>query len=276
MKTKYIVGVTLFLFWAAVTALATTSLLLYEKNKGGTVDQILTATSTTTGTKNILTTTEVAKHNTTASCWIVVSGKVYDVTSLIGTHSGGSNAITQACGRDATNDFLTKNGNGSHTRSDAQMLGSYYIGDVGSSASTIQNTVTKNNASNGIISSNNSGVNTNQISTVTLTVSEVAKHNTTASCWMTISGKVYDITNFFGSHPGGDPALRSSCGTDATVAFNTRGGTGTHSQSAIAMLTQFYIGNSGATITTSNTTSNGQPVVTPPAFTGGGRGEDDD
>ncbi|KAI0377246.1 hypothetical protein F5Y04DRAFT_285191 [Hypomontagnella monticulosa] len=52
-----------------------------------------------------LTTTEVAKHNTTSSCWIVVDGKVYDVTSYLGQHPGGAAILLRQGGRDATAEF---------------------------------------------------------------------------------------------------------------------------------------------------------------------------
>ncbi|CAH0056133.1 unnamed protein product, partial [Clonostachys solani] len=49
--------------------------------------------------------TEVAKHNTKDSCWVVISGIVYDVTQLIDQHPGGANAILALAGKDATEDF---------------------------------------------------------------------------------------------------------------------------------------------------------------------------
>ncbi|KAI2631327.1 hypothetical protein GGS26DRAFT_591210 [Hypomontagnella submonticulosa] len=52
-----------------------------------------------------LTTAEVAKHNTTSSCWIVVNGKVYDVTSYLGQHPGGAAILLRQGGRDATAEF---------------------------------------------------------------------------------------------------------------------------------------------------------------------------
>ena len=40
-----------------------------------------------------------------------------------------------------------------------------------------------------------------------LNMSEINKHNKSTDCWMLISGNVYDITSFFGSHPGGSAGL---------------------------------------------------------------------
>lgn len=44
----------------------------------------------------------VATHNTASSCWTVIDGSVYDVTSWISQHPGGARAITQLCGTDGT------------------------------------------------------------------------------------------------------------------------------------------------------------------------------
>lgn len=41
---------------------------------------------------------EVAEHNTTASCWIVVEGKVFDATSYLQPHPGGKEIIMSVAG----------------------------------------------------------------------------------------------------------------------------------------------------------------------------------
>ena len=81
---------------------------------------------------------------------------------------------------------------------------------------------------------------------VTLTSAEVAKHSVFGDCWMIISDKVYDMSDFT-NHPGGT-AYVPYCGTDATVGFETKGGRGAHSVNAHAMLDNYYIGDFGQTI----------------------------
>ena len=90
---------------------------------------------------------------------------------------------------------------------------------------------------------------------LTLNMSEISKHNKESDCWMLISGKVYDITSFFGSHPGGNSTMAPSCGKDATDAYDTKdpyatstsGGRG-HSSRAQSMLANYYLGNLNQTI----------------------------
>ncbi|KAJ5924916.1 hypothetical protein N7454_007555 [Penicillium verhagenii] len=52
-----------------------------------------------------LTLSEVECHNTEASCWIIVHGKVYDVTNFLSHHPGGISVILQFAGKDATEEY---------------------------------------------------------------------------------------------------------------------------------------------------------------------------
>ena len=54
------------------------------------------------------------------------------------------------------------------------------------------------------------------------TMERVKANNTASSCWTVISGNVYDLTRWIGSHPGGSGAIRSLCGTDGTAEFNSQ------------------------------------------------------
>merc|ERR1711881_149769 len=49
---------------------------------------------------------------------------------------------------------------------------------------------------------------------------EVAKHNSKDSCWVVLDGKVLDVTNFLKDHPGGELAILTFAGKDATEEFN--------------------------------------------------------
>ncbi|KAM4094805.1 hypothetical protein ACB094_06G222300 [Castanea mollissima] len=71
------------------------------------------------------------------------------------------------------------------------------------------------------------------------TFEEVAKHNNKKTCWIIVSGKVYDITPFLEDHPGGDEVLISSTERDATDGFEFVN----HSDSAKEMMKKYYIGD---------------------------------
>lgn len=103
-------------------------------------------TSTVTGTKTVTTAgpsaqapvpaptpsrttlnmTTVAAHATESDCWIVVSGKVYSVTSYIPMHPGGKRRIVNQCGGDATTAFE----NAGHSSRAYSLLGGYLVGTL--------------------------------------------------------------------------------------------------------------------------------------------------
>ncbi|KZV88556.1 hypothetical protein EXIGLDRAFT_563744, partial [Exidia glandulosa HHB12029] len=47
----------------------------------------------------------VAKHNSRESCWVVIAGRVYDVTQFLDEHPGGASVILKYAGRDATAEY---------------------------------------------------------------------------------------------------------------------------------------------------------------------------
>ncbi len=85
-----------------------------------------------TGSSGVtLTPAEIAQHGSSGSCWVIISGKVYDLTSYIGIHPGGPGEIIPYCGKDGTTAFATKNSGSSHSSSATSLLDSYFIGDFG-------------------------------------------------------------------------------------------------------------------------------------------------
>lgn len=58
----------------------------------------------------------------------------------------------------------------------------------------------------------------------TYTLTEVALHNKSTDCWSVVSKTVYNLTTWIAQHPGGESAIKSMCGIDATVMFNSQHG----------------------------------------------------
>merc|ERR1719191_1177322 len=52
------------------------------------------------------------------------------------------------------------------------------------------------------------------------TLEEVAKHTTKTDCWVVVAGEVLNVTNFLSAHPGGELAILTFGGKDATEEFN--------------------------------------------------------
>ena len=87
---------------------------------------------------------------------------------------------------------------------------------------------------------------------VALSLDEISKHNSQGDCWLLINSKVYDVTSYITSHPGGKSEIIDRCGKDATNLFDTMGDRGSsHSSSANSLLDSFYLGNLNQEITTS-------------------------
>ena len=58
----------------------------------------------------------------------------------------------------------------------------------------------------------------------TFTVAQVKEHNSGTSCYSTINGNVYDLTEWINKHPGGKLAILGICGRDGSVVFNMQHG----------------------------------------------------
>ncbi|XP_074568622.1 uncharacterized protein LOC141825131 [Curcuma longa] len=68
---------------------------------------------------------------------------------------------------------------------------------------------------------------------------EISLHTTKEDCWLSIGGKVYDVSTFMEEHPGGeDVILHASASGDATQAFEEIG----HSSAAISSMKSYLIG----------------------------------
>ncbi|TKY61224.1 Cytochrome b5 isoform E [Spatholobus suberectus] len=76
-----------------------------------------------------LTFEEVAKHNHKKDCWIIVHGKVYDITPFLDDHPGGDEVLLTATEKDATVDFEDVG----HSDSAIEMMEKYFIGKVDTS-----------------------------------------------------------------------------------------------------------------------------------------------
>jgi predicted heme/steroid binding protein len=70
-----------------------------------------------------------------------------------------------------------------------------------------------------------------------LTAEEVAKHATRDDVWIIVDGKVYDVTSFVDSHPGGDTILNNA-GKDSSAGVHGP----QHPVSVWDVLATYYIG----------------------------------
>ncbi|KAK8541580.1 hypothetical protein V6N13_137815 [Hibiscus sabdariffa] len=57
------------------------------------------------GEGKVYTLADVSQHNNAKDCWLVIGGKVYNVTKFLEDHPGGDEVLLSATGKDATDDF---------------------------------------------------------------------------------------------------------------------------------------------------------------------------
>ncbi len=74
------------------------------------------------------TAAEVAAHRDASSCWLIIGGEVYDVTSYIDEHPANPRTILDYCGKEATRGFDTKDRNRPHSDEAQRLLDRYRIG----------------------------------------------------------------------------------------------------------------------------------------------------
>ena len=242
---KKLTIVSLFIFWAVMTSILTAGLIL-RGNNGNSAIQSSNQTQSGVGPiPNVkLTLPEISKHDSAADCWLIINNKVYNVTDFLSGHPGGIETIIPYCGKDATAAFNTKDlpNPKPHSKSASSMLDQYYLGDVGQDLPKNQQPSSSSQTETKVQTQIQTQTQSQTVSdpSIQLTLQEVAKHNSQSDCWLIIENKIYGVTNYLNSHPGGVSAIVSYCGKDATQAFNV---TMPHSQNAHNILVGFYIGD---------------------------------
>lgn len=174
-----------------------------NKSTNNVTDDTLTFDSTT-GTFSL---DQIAMHNKADDCFVIVDSLVYDVSGLISDYPEETDLISYCGSGEEARLYFDENPN---TNS---LLDNYYIGELSWEYSP-------------------------DYADGEITLEEVAMHNTPQDCYLEIEGKVYDVTKYINSHPGGNEILRG-CGKDATDLFVGK----PHSDSAVSILESYYIGD---------------------------------
>ncbi|CAG9771826.1 unnamed protein product [Ceutorhynchus assimilis] len=104
-------------------------------------------------------------------------------------------------------------------------------------AKTITNVFGSANSSSNLLASPQQAVTKPEDREISL--QEVEWHDSPKDCWIVIYDRVYDVTDFLDTHPGGEDILLEHAGRDATVAFRGSG----HSAQAIRALDKYLIGS---------------------------------
>jgi cytochrome b involved in lipid metabolism len=116
MKTVYAASTGLFVlivagFWAASVLIPATS-------------------PSAAAAERLFTMAEVAKHDRTGDCWMVIAGVVYDFTSYLPQHPSDPAIVTPWCGKEATEAYRTKTKGRPHSGYADGLLAKYRIGKL--------------------------------------------------------------------------------------------------------------------------------------------------
>ncbi|KAK3136355.1 hypothetical protein QOZ80_5BG0432530 [Eleusine coracana subsp. coracana] len=79
------------------------------------------------GTNKLFAQSEVSFHASRKDCWVVIHGKVYDVTKFLEDHPGGEDVLLHAS---ATGDATEAFEEVGHSTSAISMMDSYWIGSI--------------------------------------------------------------------------------------------------------------------------------------------------
>jgi cytochrome b involved in lipid metabolism len=199
-----------------------------------------------------LSATEVSKHDNQNDCWTIIDNEVYDLTSYINSHPGGAPNILNLCGIDGSSSFSAQHGN---ERKPAQELSGFVIGAIGDTLNATTPSQTNSQPAPTKTVSPKPTVSTNLTGPITLSATEVAKHNSSNDCWSIVNNQVYNLTSYINSHPGGAANINNMCGKDASSAFSNQHGSQGKPNN---VLSGFVLGALGQTINSIPT------VVTPP------------
>ncbi|CAH1439285.1 unnamed protein product [Lactuca virosa] len=72
---------------------------------------------------------EASEHNSAGDCWVVIDGKVYDVSSYLEEHPGGDDVLLQVTGKDATDEFE----DAGHSKTARELMESFFVGELDTS-----------------------------------------------------------------------------------------------------------------------------------------------
>jgi len=235
-------------------------------------------------------------HDRADDCWMAIGNKVYDLTKYLNIHPGGPGTLIPYCGKDATAAFQTKDANPAkpHSQFAESLLDQYYVGTIGQEAAQNSSNQGGKSGSSPISPASQTASLVQPVKTTapkklpvstpfpssaplpvtspvptpqstpapanpSFTYAEISLHDSSVSCWMIISGKVYDVTSYLPYHPGGMGAILPYCGGDGTAEF-----TGLpHSTSADSILASYYIGDLNTDIPAPSPDPGPLPFVSP-------------
>lgn len=79
----------------------------------------------------VYTPTDVARHARPEDCWMIIDGRVYDISTYLPDHPSRSGIVEPWCGKEASEAYHTKGRGRSHSAGANALLAEYRIGTLG-------------------------------------------------------------------------------------------------------------------------------------------------
>jgi len=132
MKKLLAVSITLFTVFMSYVVVGGFIQKQQKENDSNSVTSTLTAPASTTASTDTFTIDQVASHDSSSDCWLIINDKVYSVGKFLGEHPGGASTIIPYCGKEATKAFDTQDRgpSGGHSSRASQMLNDYLVGSI--------------------------------------------------------------------------------------------------------------------------------------------------
>lgn len=129
---KKILAVSLVLFTVFMSYVVVGGFFQKQQKENSATQATVSKTTTSTSATDTFTVEQVANHNTTSDCWLIINDKVYSVGSFLREHPGGASTIIPYCGKEATKAFDTQDrgSRGGHSSRASGMLADYLVGSI--------------------------------------------------------------------------------------------------------------------------------------------------
>lgn len=195
---------------------------------------------------------EYAKHTNNLDCWILIDGRIYNVSTFLAEHPGGDEILLKYSGLDGSKPFNQQH----HTPYAVSIRDSRVEGVIESPEMPAghedrvrrikqeyldikkQKDEERRSQILGSGKEAKTGHHTQIGGKKVFARAEVAKHNNDKDCWIIFESKVYDLTTFLDDHPGGGSKLLEVAGRDGTADFDKV----MHSDSAKRSREKYFIG----------------------------------
>ncbi|CAK8568351.1 unnamed protein product [Lathyrus sativus] len=76
--------------------------------------------------QRVFTLSQISQHKSSKNCWLVINGRVLDVTKFLEEHPGGEEVILEVAGKDATKEFDAIG----HSKAAQSLVMKYQVGVV--------------------------------------------------------------------------------------------------------------------------------------------------